>query len=82
MAALRAGGWRGRAETAISHPTPGSSGAQVIDDWKESFDMTALTKSFGQFQAALGVVGSAISLAAALRITHPAGQRPEGPARD
>ena len=34
--------------------------------------MTALTRSLRHFSAALGVVGSAISIAAALRITHPA----------
>jgi hypothetical protein len=35
--------------------------------------MTALTRSLGRIGAVLGVVGTAISSAAALRITHPAG---------
>lgn len=34
--------------------------------------MNTLTRSFGQFKAALGVVGTAISVAAALSIMHPA----------
>jgi hypothetical protein len=39
--------------------------------------MTALTRSLTEIGAALGVVGAAISSAAALRMTH----RPEGAVR-
>jgi hypothetical protein len=39
--------------------------------------MTALTRSLAEIGAALGVVGAAISSAAALRMTH----RPEGAVR-
>ena len=39
--------------------------------------MTALTRSLGRIGAVLGVVGTAISSAAALRITHPAGLSPQ-----
>jgi hypothetical protein len=39
--------------------------------------MTALTRSLAEVAAALGVVGAAISSAAALRMTH----RPEGVVR-
>jgi hypothetical protein len=41
------------------------------------FIMTALTRSLADIGAALGVVGAAISSAAALRMTH----RPEGVVR-
>jgi len=34
--------------------------------------MTALTRTMRHFSAALGIVGTAISTAAALRLTHPA----------
>lgn len=37
--------------------------------------MIALTRSLNQFGRALGVVGAAISQAAAIRITHQPGKR-------
>jgi hypothetical protein len=37
---------------------------------EESFIMTALTRSFGQISAVLGIVGSAFSTAVALHVTH------------
>ena len=43
---------------------------QVNHDKKESTNMTALTRSFANIGAVLGVVGAAISTAAALRINH------------
>ena len=77
--------WRGVAELLpkghLQIVSRTNRGDKTPNVWKERPHMTALTRSLGQFRAALGVVGTAISVAASLRITHPS-QSPALNARD